>query len=92
MTKKIDINTVSRKALDNLLPIGAKSEIKKRLDKKGIKVSLPTMTRAFDPDYPLTPKIERVIEEAIRYREECIQRSRISVMPQIAEELSATGS
>ena len=90
--KKIDINTVSPKALNEQLPMGAYKVIEQRLIQAGNPISYPTIRRAFDPDYSATEKTREVLKEAIAYLQELRQKHTIKVMPEIAETLTPTGS
>ena len=92
MRKQISISTINRVALNTLLPLGAHKQIQSRLDKKDIKVTVRTIGRAFKEDYPITPKISAIIKEAVSYRDEILNRQKIEVSDQLAQELTATGS
>ncbi len=92
MAKIIDINTVSRRAVGDLLPYGGQRIVKKRLSKKGINVSLPTITRAFNPEYPMNDNYEAILTEAIAYTEEVKKRRKIQVSEDTYQQLSRTGS
>lgn len=92
MAKIIDINTVSRRAVAALLPHGGQRIIHKRLAKKGLELSLPTIARAFNPDYPMNERYERVIAEAISYTEEVKTRRKLQVSDETYKELKKTGS
>lgn len=95
MAKIIDINTVSRRAVADLLPWGGQQIIYNRLIEKGEDISLPTIARAFNPEHKMTEKFERVLREAIDYIEEVKARRKITVSEETyAEysELAKTGS
>lgn len=92
MAKIIDINTISRRAVGDLLPYGGQRIIHKRLAEKGIKISIPTINRAFNPEYPMNDRFESILTEAIKYTEEVKERRKITVSDETYRELKKTGS
>ena len=88
MVKKIDISTVSASAMKDLLPIGALVEIQRRLYKKGHYISYRTVLRAFENDYSKTDNVRLVLRECLLYLEERKARAKVTVMPELAEELA----
>ena len=92
MAKIIQINTVSKKALKNMLPMGAFVEIHKRLEKKGHKMHYNTVKNAFSDEYNVTDNHKLVLQEAVDYLEETKDKRKLRVSDELEKQLAATGS
>lgn len=80
---------MNRQALNKLLPLGAHTQIQKLLkEQHGKEVSLRTIGRAFNPQYPLTPNVALIIKTAIQYRDDMLRRQRAEISEELQNELA----
>lgn len=87
MKETLDISKINRKKLGSQLPYGAHKTIHKRLEKKGIKAGYRIIGYAYNPKYPLTGTIKKVLKETLAYLEDLRKDKEVKVHKDIADAL-----